>query len=545
MDSILKFFFILFSATFFAQSKANVDSLIVKGVKAMNNKEFSLSLELLTKANSIAEENRLYKQQFLAINNIGANYYSMLDYGEALNNYLNAYTIALKHLDEHEEMIILNNIAILYSKEEEFKKAEEYFTKAYNLSKENNETIKTGLYAINLGIVTNQQNKLDVALDYLNKAEEIFKEKPSLLILVKTALADNFYRRKKYLKAKEILNKTLPNLNDIQFSEEKISSLILMSTIFKETGKTSQAIKYATTALESSLNIENKISSYNQLAEIYKESKLINKAIEAKDSVIALNNYLNKIKNGRLFETNKVKFEIENYKQQLKQNQKKHEEERIIFYGLLALLAIIICLVTWALRNSFIKNKQRKILHLKDKEIIELELQKKNSNNLILEKQLRTKEALALLEQERLKNEIEKRNQKLATKALQTSARNEILKEIINSLYSQTEVTNNQFLSKKIVELKTLLKSDNEWESFFTHFEQVNHNFITELKKRHPELTANDIRYISYLYMNLTNKEISSLFNITPEASRKRKERIANKIGLTTNQNLYDYISNI
>ena len=545
MNSIFKLFFILFSLTFFAQNKVNVDSLIVKGVKAMNNKEYFLSLELLTKANSIAEENKLYKQQFLAINNIGANYYSMLDYGEALNNYLNAYTIALKHLDEHEEMIILNNIAILYSKEKEFNKAEEYFTKAYNLAQENNETIKTGLYSVNLGIVTNQQNKLDVALDYLNKAEKIFKDKPTLIILVKTALADNFYRRKEYLKAKEILGKTLPNLNDIQYSEEKVSSLILMSTILKETGKTSSAIKYAKDALASSLNLENKISSYNQLSDLYKESRFIDKALEAKDSIIVLNNSLNKIKNGHLFETNKVKFEIENYKQQLKLNKEQQDKERVIFYGLLAILGIIICLVTWALRNSAIKNKQRKILHLKDKEIIELELQKKNSNNLILEKQLKTKEALALLEQERLKNEIEKRNQKLATKALQISSRNEILKEIINSLSSQVEVSKNKFLSRKIIELKTLLKSDNEWESFFTHFEQVNHNFISELKKLHPELTANDIRYISYLYMNLTNKEISSLFNITPEASRKRKERITNKIGLPTNTDLYTYISNI
>ncbi|QNK78655.1 hypothetical protein H7F37_06140 [Winogradskyella sp. PAMC22761] len=49
-----------------------------------------------------------YKQQFLALNNIGANYYSMLDYGEALDYYLEAYTIALKHLDENEEMTVLN-----------------------------------------------------------------------------------------------------------------------------------------------------------------------------------------------------------------------------------------------------------------------------------------------------------------------------------------------------------------------------------------------------------------------------------------------------
>ncbi|WP_405606154.1 tetratricopeptide repeat protein [Polaribacter sp. Asnod1-A03] len=511
----------------------------------MNNKEYSLSLELLTKVNSVAEENRWYKQQFLAINNIGANYYSMLDYGEALNNYLNAYTIALKHLDQNEEMIVLNNIAILYSKESEFKKAEEYFEKAYKLAQENNQQTKIGFYAINLGIVTNQQYKLDTAYNYLEKAKEIFKDKPSLLILAETALVDNFYKRTQFKKAEALANKILPNLKGVSYSEERISLLIILSNIYKKSKKLSLAANYAESALKSSINSENKISAYNQLAEIYKESKLIDKVIEAKDSVIALTNALNKVKNGHLFETNKVKFEIENYKQELKQNQDKQKEERIILYGLLGTLILIICLITWALRNSFIKNKQRKILHNRSKEIIELELQKKKSDNLLLEKQLHAKETLSLLEQERLKNEIEKRNQKLAAKALQVSARNELLKEVINSLSNQTEVSKNIFLSKKVIELKKLLKGDTEWESFLTHFEQVNHTFISKLKKKHPQLNANDIRYISYLYMNLTNKEISSLFNITPEASRKRKERISSKIGLTDKNNLYSYISDI
>jgi hypothetical protein len=163
----------------------------------------------------------------------------------------------------------------------------------------------------------------------------------------------------------------------------------------------------------------------------------------------------------------------------------------------------------------------------------------------VLEKQLYAKEAFSLLEQERLKNEIEKRNQKLAAKALQVSARNELLKEVINSLSSQTEVSKNVFLSRKVAELKNLLKSDTEWESFLTHFEEVNHTFISKLKKQHPKLTANDIRYISYLYMNLTNKEIASLFNITPEASRKRKERISSKMELKYNLDLYTHISGI
>jgi DNA-directed RNA polymerase specialized sigma24 family protein len=90
-----------------------------------------------------------------------------------------------------------------------------------------------------------------------------------------------------------------------------------------------------------------------------------------------------------------------------------------------------------------------------------------------------------------------------------------------------------------------LLKSDEEWENFVQYFNEVNHGLLSRLKERHDNLNANDIRYISYLYMNLSMKEIASIMNITPEACRKRKERISKKIQLNENEDLYRDISQI
>ncbi|HET8804372.1 MAG TPA: tetratricopeptide repeat protein, partial [Aequorivita sp.] len=228
MKIFCKFFFLLFTPLLLAQSTAQLDTLLVQGIKARSNKEYATSLELLTKVRTVAEENNWYKQQFLAINNIGANYYSMLDYGEALDNYLEAYTIALKHLDENEEMIVLNNIAILYSKEGDLNKAEEYFSKAYVLAKEHKQNVKVGLYAVNLGIVANQQNKLDVAATYLAQAQEMLKDEPSIYILAEIALAENYYKRGELQKAKSLAETVLPQLDPISLSEERISILVLL-----------------------------------------------------------------------------------------------------------------------------------------------------------------------------------------------------------------------------------------------------------------------------------------------------------------------------
>ncbi|PNW26944.1 hypothetical protein BKP44_15200 [Formosa algae] len=535
----------LFSALLYSQNVDELDTLLVEGIRARNNKDYAKSLELLTEVRTVAEENRWYKQHFLALNNIGTNYYSMLDYGEALDYYLEAYTIALKHLNESEEMTVLNNIAILYSKEGDDERAEEYFYKAYVLAKEHNDQTKIGLYAINLGIVSNEMNKLDLAVTYLEEAKVLLKPNPTFSILADVALAENQYQRGDLNSSEHLAKIIIPVLENNGYTDEKVSMFLLLSRIANEKEDRSSAVSYANAALDVAITPDLKISVYNQLATIYKTQGLIDQAVTSKDSIIALTETLNQIKNGRVFEANKVKFEIADYRRELQQSRERQTAERKRLYTLLGFCTLLIILISWALRNSFIKNKQRKVIHDRSQEIIALALEKKKSDNLVLEKQLHAKEAFLLLEQEKLKNEIETRNQKLAAKALQTSSRNELLKEVINSLSSQSEISRNVFISKKIKELKSLLKNDNEWESFLKHFEEVNHNFIHALKKRHPELTANDIRYISYLYMDLTNKEISSLFNITPVASRKRKERISAKMGLLEGTDLYTYLSTI
>ncbi|RZJ50367.1 MAG: sigma-70 family RNA polymerase sigma factor, partial [Flavobacterium sp.] len=61
----------------------------------------------------------------------------------------------------------------------------------------------------------------------------------------------------------------------------------------------------------------------------------------------------------------------------------------------------------------------------------------------------------------------------------------------------------------------------------------------------HPDLTPNDIRFIAYVYMDLTSKEIASMLNITLEACRKRKERIIQKLGISDDISLNAYLASI
>ena len=150
------------------QKEATV--LIDEGIEKMYQKQHANSLELLVQAKSASEDQGWIQENFRATNNIGANYYMMLDFGEALKYYLEAYEIAERSEDTQNIMTVLNNIAILYFQERNYEKAHEYFLKAYELANQLNKIDKKGFYALNLGLVLNKLGELDEAEKFISEA---------------------------------------------------------------------------------------------------------------------------------------------------------------------------------------------------------------------------------------------------------------------------------------------------------------------------------------------------------------------------------------
>ena len=536
---------LLFTVNLSANTIQHCDSLIKQGVVAMWKKEHVKSLELLTQARNLAEKNHWHEQVFLATNNIGANYFTMLDYGEALNYYLESYTIAVKELDPQHEMVVLNNIAIIYTKERNFEKAEEYFKKAYEIAKEKKDSLKIGLYAMNLGGVANETNRLEEAKNYIMESIPLLKQETHLLVLAEMCLAENELLKGNTTLAREKAQELYTSTDNLDYNDTGISLMLIIVKSYLNEEKYTQAIIAANKILSGNPNLENKKTVYSLLAEIYFKDKVYDKALQYKDSILWAEVQLNDIKNGKLLETSKVKFEIQDYKNQIALNQEKLNTERKTFYNIIAAIIAIVIILVLILRNRSVKLMQKKLVAERNEKAIALELEQEKNENLLLEKQIQDKENKAKLEQERLKNEIESRNRELSAKALYLSQRNTILEDILNSLGKVPELSKNESLAGHIKTLKSHLKDENEWENFLTHFEEVNQGYITRLKTLHSSLNANDVRFICYVYMNLSTKEIASMLNITVEACRKRKERIAAKLELPDSSHLYSYLYTI
>lgn len=543
--SLIYIFFLLFlPCQAFAITPKDCEKMIIEGVEAMNKKDYAKSLQILFRTKKIAQDNRFYREEFLAVNNIGANYYMMLDYGEALNNYLDAYKIAVAHLDEKSEMTVLNNIAILYSRDKKTDKAKEYFSKAYELAGKVNNNNSKGLYAINLAIVYNEKGNSKVAKKYIDEALKLTENSPYAL-LAKATLVETLVNLKQFDAAEKISAELLPKLNGIEHSEYKTQILYNLSSISEHKNDLPKAFQYLELAEKSNLNYDFKENLFERFSRLYQKTNNMERAVSYKDSIMAVKDSVNQIKNGQLFENSKIQFELQNSQKDLAESQGKLSTQRSFFIKSILLAIFIFLIVFWALRNSIVKNKQQKIIEQSNAEIAKLELEKEKKNKEILENQLKEKEVLTLLEQEKFKNEIEGKNRKLTTKALQLSTKIELIDDLIRTLSRESVDLQNVDISHIIQQFKILQKQTHEEESFLVHFEEVNQGFLAKLKQLHPDLNSNDIRFLSYVYMNLSIKEISIIFNITPEACRKRKERIEKKMELAENLDLYNYITSI
>ena len=539
--------FLISSLTTRAQSSAEeCENLFEQGQQAFSKKEYSNALEYFTQGELLAQQHDLYEKVYFAKNYIGIIYYNLYNYSEALNYYWDAYAYALKHLGYVQEVATLNNIAILYGDDQQYEKSKEYLLKAYNIVQKENDSLRIGHYAINLGILNARDNNYNEAKSLLYKSLDYISENESLMTLKAwSALSEVNIHLKNYEEAKAIIDGIYDDVKQLPEKDIYLSVLIQLSDYYYYKKDFDQAILMCQKAMNTNNWAPHKIRLYEQLFKVNYEIKNYNKAIEYKDAIIKVKDSIYQSKSDQIYEGNKVKFELQTYIHELKSKQKQLAFQRNIFIISIIVFLVLILLVYRIYRNKARVEVQEKTIALREKTIISLELDKKNQEHLLLEKQLKTMEIQSLLEQEQLKNEVEQKNRQLASKALYLSSRNEIIEELIQSLSGLPEIKLNTELNKILKQLNENVQPDEHWNSFFTHFEEVNQGFLKELKNRHPDLNANDIRFICYVFMNLSNKEICSIFNITQEACRKRKERIFKKIGLDNGESLYGYLSQI
>lgn len=544
----LNILFILnvFSIQSYAQPEKLTDVVenIDEGIKYLSEKEYAKSIEKLVSSREKALRNNWHSQAFNATLNIGTNYYLMMDYGEAFHYYLEAYEIAVKHLGPKQEMQVFNNVGVLYTEDKDEEKAIESFLKAYEIAKKLGLKEEIGAYAINLALVGNKAGALDFSERYIEEAMPLLKESSNIYLLGQIAKVENLFLRGEYSNSEQIARTILPKITDLSHSEDRItvndriSVLTILAKIYRKLTLTNKAQEYGLLAREAQKDIEARADIYEFLSSLNRDMGKFDIAMAYKDSVVIATDSLYAVRDGMKFKSEKLKFQVRNYQNELIKSKETLSDERKYFYVLIFCIVLLMGFLTWFFKNNLLKQKQ-------SKRIVELELENKKNEADLANREHQEREALIQLERERLKHQLELKNRELTVKALHLSSKNELIEEIILSMSKYDQIDNNSGIGKHINELRMHLKKDSQWDNFFIHFEEINQGFLDRLRTLHPNLTPGDIRVITFLYMNLSYKEIASILNITPQSCRKRKERISKKLNLSGEVSLHSYLSSI
>ncbi|SEH32486.1 tetratricopeptide repeat protein [Chryseobacterium culicis] len=273
-----------------------------------------------------------------------------------------------------------------------------------------------------------------------------------------------------------------------------------------------------------------RIQITNNLSVFYEDNKNFEKALyyqkEAADLI--------KKEGQKQFDNNTKSLEIfydtEQKNMQIKElaeREKSYAWQRILYVGIIILSCFLIVVLIFVLNYRQKINRQKNSLLEAEKKQTELVLQIEKEEKAHLE-----------AEQELMKLKQEQLQKQMLVTSIQLNRKNDFLKELKDKLGNDP------------VHLEKALKEEQLTDSEFLEIQnlimEVHPNFynrINEVSKS--KLTNLDLKYATYIYLNLDNLQISNILKADPNTVRITKYRLKQKLGLKKEDDLHQFIQNL
>ncbi|MFN3800174.1 hypothetical protein [Belliella pelovolcani] len=212
------------------------------------------------------------------------------------------------------------------------------------------------------------------------------------------------------------------------------------------------------------------------------------------------------------------------------------------FYGLMLIFSVTTLYIIYHLINRKIsreKEKTRKEEEEKSK-VLELKIQQLNLEN---EKRQIEKD------KEILEEDVVFKSKELANYTMLLVNKKDLLQELKGELdIIKTSITNEKIKSKlgKLQHrIETNLSNEEHLRVFDANFERVHQQFFDELKAAFPFLNAKDLRLCAFVKMNLTNKEIATILNISVRGVETARYRLRKRLSLSHDVNMAEFLDSL
>ena len=378
-----------------------------------------------------------------------------------------------------------------------------------------------------LGNVYQLLNEIDSALYYYNESLTTSTEFENRLDIEKCIAQIMFIKKNERDTAYIVLKRNLNTINDINV---KYSYHFTLGNMFYLDKEYDSALYYLEKSLDKNI-ITKKIAFTTKLSSIYdslgnNEKKAYYDNISSKLLINSTNKEIDKYELQALFDK---------YNKRKQEKIKTLTKKRTIFsYGVIAMivLSIIIILVYKNKKNSDklskeLKNKDKHIKNYEFKNaLIEGKIKSKNAEIQQKDKQIKSQQLKINELQSRLENRQDN---------LKEYYRSEICVKILNEICELSKS------NKMTSDLKPL--SQEEFVMLLQSADMHLGKFIKNISDRYPSFKKEDLYYLCLAAINLNDKQIAALFNVTYNAIRSRRKKICSLLGIGINENIYKKLS--
>lgn len=231
-----------------------------------------------------------------------------------------------------------------------------------------------------------------------------------------------------------------------------------------------------------------------------------------------------------VYDTEKKNHEIERLKNARKTT-------RIITIAVIVVVVLLIVLGMLIISRQRLKIKNERTLSRQHLHIYE-------SQKELMQAALENKQ----LQEGKLKEELELRSRALTTHTLHIIQKNQLLEELrsrLDELVKEDRRDQKKQLKQLLQQINGSFNHDQYWIEFRNIFEKVHQAFFDNLKKYCDSLTANDLRLVALLKMNLGSNDIATLLGISQDSLRVVRYRLRKKLQLQQGESLTAFIQSL
>ena len=149
--------------------------------------------------------------------------------------------------------------------------------------------------------------------------------------------------------------------------------------------------------------------------------------------------------------------------------------------------------------------------------------------------------------EELYKTELSFKKKELTSQTLHLVKKNTFIQELkknLEKIHKTPDLFKTEF-RRIMVLLKKEATEDKDWEVFKSYFSQVHSDFENNIKSIASDVTEKEMRLASFLRMNLSTKEIASMFNVLPDSVLTSKYRLKKKLNIPKDAELAIFLNDL